>query len=226
VRFPPVFRLIVLLALGAALFRYSLLAQLCLATVLAGLAAVRGKDSLTQMIRALRRIRWLLLSLAIIYLVVAPEPGSSSSAGGILPAWADVELALRRAGVLVLLVCTVELIRQTTPAPELASAVALCLTPLRWLGLDTERFSRRVALTLEAVPRTADAVAHAAARSGIRGRDLSGWSEAAAALVRDIETGATHTPAQAELPRPPRPSTVDWIVLLAVLGCLIGLLRV
>jgi len=225
VRFPPVFRLVVLLALGAALFRYSLIAQLCLALALAGLAAVRSRDSLAQMIRALRRIRWLLISLAVIYLLVAPEPGVSPG-DGFLPAWSDVELALRRAGVLVLLVCTVELIRQTTPAPELASAVALCLTPLRWLGVDTERFSRRVALTLEAVPQTADAVAQAAGRAGIKGRKLSGWSEAAAELVREIETGATHTPPRAELPRPPRPVAADWIVLAAVLGCLVGLLWV
>lgn len=124
------------------------------------------------------------------------------------------------------MVSAVELIRQSTPAPELASAVALCLTPLRWIGVDTGRFSRRVALTLEAVPRTADAVAEAAGEAGIRGRNLSGWSEVAAALVRDIEAGATHTPLQAELPRLPRPARTDWLVLAAVLAGVFGLLWV
>lgn len=224
-RFPPVFRLVVLLALGAALFRYSLVAQCCLAVALAALAAWRGPDSVRQLARSLRRIRWLLLSLAVVYLVVAPEPGPGTG-DGYLPAWTDVELALRRAGVLVLLVSVVELIRQTTPAPELASAVALCLTPLRWIGADTDRFSRRVALTLEAVPRTADAVASAAGEAGIKGRNLSGWSEVAATLVRDIETGATHTPPQAELPRLSRPVATDWLALAAVLGGVLGLLWV
>lgn len=224
-RFPPVFRLVVLLALGAALFRYSLVAQCCLAAALGTLATLRGPDSVKQLARSLRRIRWLLLSLAVIYLLVAPEPNPGTG-GGYLPAWTDVELALRRAGVLVLLVSVVELIRQTTPAPELASAVALCLTPLRWIGVDTDRFSRRVALTLEAVPRTADAVAQAAGEAGIRARHLSGWSEVAAALVRDIEAGATHTPPHAELPRLPRPAPGDWLILAAVLGGVFGLLWV
>ncbi len=224
-RLPPVFRLVALLALGAALFRYSLSAQLCLAAVLGILAASWESTSLAQAFRALRRIRWLLLSLAVIYLFVAPEPDPTAR-WGILPGWSDVELALRRAGVLVLLVCTVELIRQTTPAPELAAAVALCLSPLAWLGVDTERFSRRVALTLEAVPRTADAVAQAAGRAGIKGRDLSGWSVAAAELVREIETGATHTPPQADLPGLPRPKAAEWLALAVVLAGLFGLLWV
>ena len=222
-RFPPVFRLVVLLALGACLFRYSLLAQVALAVAMAAMAAARGRESLRQMGRSLRRIRWLLLSLAIIYLLVAPEPDPGA---GVLPAWSDVDLALRRAGVLVLLVCAVELIRQTTPTAELASAVAQCLAPLRWLGADTERFSRRVALTLEAVPQTAEAVAAASGRAGIRGRNLSGWAEAAAALVQDIETGSTHTPPSAALPPPVRPVPADWLVLAAVVGCLAGLLWV
>lgn len=224
-RFPPVFRLAVLLALGAALFRYSLAAQVSLATVMLGLAAARGGESLRQLMHALRRVRWLLLSLAVIYLLVAPEP-RPGAAGGILPGWPDIELALRRAGVLVLLVSAVELIRQTTPAPEMAAAVAVLLRPLAWVGVDTARFSRRVALTLDAVPRTAEAVAHAAGRAGIRGRDLSGWSEAAAALVRDIESGATHTSPAAGLPGLASPAPADWLALAAVLSVLFGLLWV
>lgn len=222
-RFPPVFRLVSLLVLGAVVFRYSLAAQLCLAIVLGIFAATRGGDSLTSIYRALRRIRWLLLSLAVIYLLVAPEP---DLAGGsrFLPGWSDLELALRRAGVLVLLVAAVELMRQTTPAPQIASAIGLLLSPFRRAGVDTERFSRRVALTLEAVPGTAEAVAAAAGRAGIRARDLSGWSEAAAELVRNIEQGATHTPPEAALPAPPSPSIADWVALLIISLFVTGLL--
>jgi energy-coupling factor transporter transmembrane protein EcfT len=220
--FPPVFRLAALIALGAVVFRYSLTAQLCLAVVLCLLAAWRGSGSLDQIVRALRRIRWLLLSLAIIYLLIAPEPELSGRAR-FMPGWADLELALRRAGVLVLLVSAVELMRQTTPAAEIAAAIGQLLRPLRRFGINTERFSRRVALTLDAVPRTAEAVAAAAGRTGIRGRDLTGWSEAAAALVRDIEGGATHTSMGAGLPTLPGPTPADWIKLFALLGVIFGL---
>ena len=222
-RFPPVFRLIALIVLGSVVFRYSLIDQVLVAAVLFGFAARRGGDSLALVWRALRRIRWLLLSLAVIYLLVAPEPEVSGVA--FLPGWSDIELALRRAGVLVLLVTAVELMRQTTPAPEIAGALAALLRPLGMLGLDTRRLSRRIALTLDAVPRPAELVADAAGKAGIRGRDFGGWATAAAELVRDIENQAQRSQSDADLPKQPLPSLTDWLILGCVLMLLLGLLR-
>ncbi len=220
--FPPVFRLVALIALGAVIFRYSLAAQCCLAGGLLLVASRRGSGALRQIFRALRRIRWLLLSLAVIYLFIAPEPDMPGRAD-LLPGWADIELALRRAGVLILLVAAVELMRQTTPADQLAAAVSQLLRPLGWIGMDTRKFARRVALTLDAVPRTAEAVAAAAGRVGIRGRDLKGWAEAAAELVREIETGATHTRVGVHLPSLRQPTGADWLRLGAVLVIILAL---
>lgn len=222
-RFPPVFRLIALIALGSVVFRYGLLDQLLVLAVLCAIAVRRGRESLDLIWRALRRIRWLLLSLAVIYLLVAPEPEVSAIA--FLPGWSDIELALRRAGVLVLLVTAVELMRQTTPAPEIAGGIAVLLAPLSVLGLDTGRLSRRIALTLDAVPRTAELVTEAAGRAGIRGRDFGGWSSAAAELVREIEETAERSPAHADLPKQPTPDITDWLILGLVLVFLLGLLR-
>jgi energy-coupling factor transporter transmembrane protein EcfT len=219
-RFPPVFRLVALAALGVALFRYSLIGQLGVAALLLGLAAARGHGSIAQLWRAVRRIRWLLLSLVVVYIAFAPEP---TPTGRLVPAWAETEQALRRAGVLVLLVMAVDLMRQTTPPPCIAAALAALLSPLSWFGVSTGRFSRRVALTLDAVPRTADAVSAAAGRAGIRGRDLRGWAVAAAELIREIERGDTHTSETAALPRNPRPTLADWAVLAAVLALILGL---
>jgi energy-coupling factor transporter transmembrane protein EcfT len=219
-RFPPVFRLLALAALGAALFRYSLLGQAAVAALLLGFSANRGRESALGLWRAIRKIRWILFSLVLVYLVFAPEPSVGT---GALPAWTDLDQALRRAGVLILLVCAVELMRQTTPADAIAAALAALLKPLGWLGIDTERFSRRVALTLDAVPRTAQAVSDAARRAGIRGRDLGGWAAAAAELIREIEAGDTHTREAAVLPKNPRPEPMDWLALAGVLVVVIGL---
>ena len=210
------------MALGGVVFRYTLGDQLIVAACLFGLATFRGQDSLAMIWRALRRIRWLLLSLAVIYLLVAPEPKVS---GTFLPDWPDVELALRRAGVLVLLVAAVELMRQTTPAPHIAAALSVLLSPLAALGLNTTRVSRRIALTLDAVPRTAEVVAEAAGRAGIRGRDFGGWARAAADLVRDIEDRARGSIHPAELPAQPRPTLLDWLMLITILILIVGLLR-
>lgn len=212
----PAFRIMLLVALAAMLFRYSLPAMtIVLAILLAGAA---GAGVLRRVARSIRRIRWLLLSIAVIYLWVAPEP----AAGGAIPAWPDVELALRRAGVLVVLVAAVELLTLHTPAPLMAAGLVTVLRPLRILGVDVERFAGRLALTLEAVPATAEKVAEAAGGRRIR-RGIAGWGEAAADLVERIETDANAGPQAAALPDPGRAGLTDWLALAAGVAAVIAL---
>ena len=212
----PAFRILLLIALAAMLFRYSLAAMaLVLAALLAAAAASGG---LSRVWRSVRRIRWLLLSIAVIYLWIAPEP----AAGGVLPAWADVDLALRRAGVLVVLVAAVELLTLHTPAPLMAAGLVRLLRPLALVGVDVPRFSRRLALTLESVPATAEMVAAAAGARRIR-RGLAGWGEAAADLVESIEARAAAVPGGAGLPDPGRAGARDWLALCAGTAAVLAL---
>lgn len=202
----PAIRILLLVALAAMLFRYSLSAMALVLAVLLGAAA--RAEGLSRILRSIRRIRWLLVSIAVIYLWVAPEP----SAGGLLPGWPDVELALRRAGVLVVLVAAVELLTLNTPAPLMAAGLVRLLRPLEVLGIDVRRFATRLALTLEAVPATAELVAGAAGERRIR-RGVAGWGEAAADLVERIEAGARPVPGEATLPDPGPVRGTDWLVL-------------
>jgi energy-coupling factor transporter transmembrane protein EcfT len=207
-------------ALAAMLFRYSLVAMTLALALLLTAAAALGGDALRGVLKALRRIRWLLLSIAVIYLWIAPEPAADGAAW-LLPTWTDLDLALRRTGVLVVLVTAVELLRRLTPASQMAAALVMLLSPLARLGVDTGVFARRLALTLEAVPLTAERVAHAAAGRRIR-RGVAGWGEAAAGLIRDIESGAAGAPGDAALPRLRRPRAADWGWLAAgVAACLL-----
>ncbi|MGB5211799.1 MAG: hypothetical protein WBN31_01035 [Gammaproteobacteria bacterium] len=183
----PVLRLLLLIALGASLFRYSLSGQLLVLLVLVLLMARHGREALSRLVKAVRRIRWLLLSIAVIYLLVAPEPRPGGNWAW--PSANEWVLALRRAGVLVILVSAVEFLRQTTPAVTTAAAIAAILKPFRWLGFDPERFAMRTAMTLDAVPRTAEVVAQATGRAGIKPRQFDGWAAAAAGLISDIESG-------------------------------------
>lgn len=217
----PVVRLLALIALGACLFRLPLPSLAVVLVLLVGaVGLIGGRDGLAALVKSIRRIRWLLLSILIIYLVVAPEP----AADGALPGLTDLALALRRAGVLVVLVTAVELLRQTTPAPRTAAALVQVLGPLAWAGVDTARFARRVALTLEAVPATAETVGRSAGGVTIKKRQLRGWAEAAAALIRDIET-ETASPDAAALPVLGRPRPIDWLMLAGVVGVLYALMR-
>lgn len=215
----PAFRILLLLVLAGMLFRYSLVAMsLVLGVLLLG-AAVTDPGALRGVGKALRRIRWLLLSIVVIYLWVAPEPGLAGRPW-YLPSWGELDTALRRSGVLVVLVTAVELLRRRTEVSRLAAGLVLLLVPLARLGVDTGVFARRLALTLDAVPQTAERVAQAAGERRI-GRGIAGWGEAAAALVRDIEHGAASSPRDAALPVLHRPGMRDWLMLVAgVVVCL------
>jgi energy-coupling factor transporter transmembrane protein EcfT len=217
----PVLRLVLLLALGGALFRYSLAGQLAILAALVLMVGRGGRDKLELLYKALRRIRWLLLSIAVIYLLVAPEP--RPGAGWALPTWPEWSLALRRAGVLVILVSAVEWLRQTTPAATSAAAIAVLLRPLNRIGFRPERFALRTAMTLDAVPRTAEVVAQAAGRAGIKPRQFAGWAEAAAGLIEDIESGRGAVVAPSELPPVRRVTGTDLLLFGAALGLILGL---
>jgi energy-coupling factor transporter transmembrane protein EcfT len=215
----PALRILLLLVLAALLFRYSLAAIVLVLAILLGFAAAGGADKLSGILRSLRRIRWLLLSIAVIYLWVAPEPGVEGRPW-YLPSWHDVDIALRRSGVLVVLVTAVELLRRYTPAPQMAAGLLQLLTPVGRVGMNSELLARRLALTLDAVPRVAERVARAAAAGHIR-RGLAGWGEAAAELVRDIEAGTAGAPEDASLPRLGRPAVRDWLWFAAgAVACL------
>jgi hypothetical protein len=209
----PAFRILLLLVLASMLFRYSLPAMSLALAGLLGLAAASGQGTLGGILVALRRIRWLLLSIVVIYLWVAPEAGPAGRSWYV-PSLSEFDLALRRAGVLVVLVSAVELLRRNTDAARMAAGLVALLRPLAWLGIDTGTFARRLALTLDAVPLLSGRVARAAAGRRIR-RGVVGWGDAAAMLVRDIESGAATPMRGAALPSLPRPSPRDWLVFAA-----------
>lgn len=94
----------------------------------------------------------------------------------------------------------------------MAAGLVMLLNPLARLGVDTSVFARRLAMTLEAVPLTAERVARAAAGRRIR-RGIAGWGDAAAMLVQDIERGALRAPGTAALPVLQRPGGRDWLLL-------------
>jgi energy-coupling factor transport system permease protein len=219
----PVVRILALVILGAGLFQFSLTALIIVFATLLGLTAARGQQALRGLHKALRRIRWLLLSIVIIYLWVAPQP---DSAGGLIPATGDIVLALKRAGILAVLVTAVELLRQTTPAGYTAAAVALLISPLRIVGIDTTRFATRMALTLEAVPATSEVVIKAAGETTIKKLSLTGWAEAAARLIQDIETRGDDSTSTVRLPALATPTALDWLILLAVALATFSLTRI
>jgi hypothetical protein len=210
----PVIRILALVFLGAGLFQLGLKALSLVFALLLLMSAIRGREALLGLRKALKRIRWLLLSIVIM--------GTDS---GFLPANADIVLALKRAGILAVLVAAVELLRQTTPAEYTASAIAMLISPLRMLGVDTTRFAKRMALTLEAVPATSELVVRAAGETTIKKGSLAGWAEAAARLIGDIETRKDGQVTDIQLPKLGAPLMLDWLLLAMIALSTLGLTR-
>lgn len=146
------------------------------------------------------RLRWLSLAILLLYLLFngAPQPGE----------------ALVRVLVLCLAVSAVQFTLHGLAPGLLADGLVRVLAPCRRLGLDTERFARRLVLTLAAVPQVqamiaAQAPGHPAQR--------------AAALVRSIESEPPDIGAGSREDTGPVPA-VQWLCPLAVAAAGVALL--
>lgn len=103
--------------------------------------------ALTMMLR----LRWLLLSMFIIYLWFTPGVPLWPELSLWSPSREGVMMGLHRAAVLLLLVTAVSLLLQSTPRTQMVAALLWLLKPLAMLGFPNERFAVRLALTMEAV---------------------------------------------------------------------------
>ena len=105
-----------------------------------------------SLLRMMRRVRWLLLAILILY-------GWFTPGTALIPAWAPyspslegLQQGLLRAAVLLAIVAAVYLLITTTPRGDLVAGLLWCGRPLRRLGVDDQRFAVRLVLALEAVP--------------------------------------------------------------------------
>lgn len=119
------------------------------------------------------RLRWLLAAVVLVYAFLSPGDGFR---------WFD---AVARGAVLVCAVVAVQLALHGLPAAELASALSRVLAPLTRVGIRSERFAHRLALTLDAVPEVQALIARTPAPQS--GRPWERLAGRAAAVVAAIE---------------------------------------
>lgn len=145
----PLTRLLALLIVAPSLGGLPLLDLTVLTLLL--LAGYRHSSpaALPRLRFGIGRLRWLLLSILVLYLGFTPgEPLTAWTPGfsreGLLE-------GSRRVLVLLSLVTAVYWLMATTPVPQLVGAFDQLLRPLRICRVPTERFTRRLALTLAAL---------------------------------------------------------------------------
>lgn len=117
-------------------------ASLLLAVALAGL---RDRACLTM----LRRARWLLISLLLVYGLATQGPELVIGEVSLTVSRGGLEAGLLQACRLVAMIAGLALLLALTPVPQLIAGIHAIISPLRIFGVDPERTALRLSLTLE-----------------------------------------------------------------------------
>lgn len=214
---------IVMLVVFAGLLAQGELPRLLLSFALLAIlhGAVRTVD-FAVLGRMLQRMRWLFVSLAVIYLWFTPGDPLFPVLGAVSPTAEGVRAGALRVGLLVVLVTAVNLLLQSTSREQLLVGLYWLARPLQWLGFSRERLAVRMVLVLETVPHL---------QSMLQGRkpDLRGKSAvhlvgetAARYFETALEKAACAPCGMIEIPEGCRPPIYQWLYPV-VFGMLIWL---
>jgi len=148
----PVIRVVCFLLFSIALARPDP-EQLAFAIILiTGLLFVLSLEGVKQAFSMVKRLRWLLLSVFVIYGWFTPGPLIQLPLPDyLLPSLPGLEAGLLRILTLIMLLLAVGSLLVTTSRQQLIAALYWLLTPLRWIRWQPERFAIRLALTLDYV---------------------------------------------------------------------------
>ena len=187
--------------------------------VLLLLYALHGghREAFAQSGFMLYRLRWLFLSLWVLY--AGFTPGQA-----LIPAWGDwsptlegIEQGLFRTAVLVCLIIGVQLLITGTRRDELLNAIVWLSRPLRVVGVHSERLALRMVLVMEAVPAVQSLLTEPAHRPAEAPTRLGRLSARAAQLFSDVLERAEHAPPQSmPLVTGLAPPVWQWLIPLVV----------
>ncbi|MDX1250982.1 MAG: hypothetical protein IDH49_01755 [Gammaproteobacteria bacterium] len=159
----PIIRIAGFLVLAAFLSFGSLNILLIAAALLVVLYLIAGASHLSPALKMLRRMRWLFLSLAIVYFWFTPGEPLLFSASSWAPTREGLEEGVIRIASLIAIVLAVNLLLQTTSRDQLLSAVHWLAGPLRVIGIPRDRLALRMTLVFDAVPKVQALVAPSSA---------------------------------------------------------------
>lgn len=152
---PPVRILsLLVLATGLASGHPPVLVAGGLILIFAAIFALRGHPAFggSGLLRMLRRVRWLLLAMLILFGWFTPGDPLLPQLGGWSPSQQGMYQGLLRVSALLAIVAAVYLLLVTTSRGALVGGLLWYGRPLRQIGIDDRRFAVRLVLALEAVP--------------------------------------------------------------------------
>jgi len=99
----------------------------------------------------LKRMRWLFLSMMVVYFWFTPGREVFPALEGFSPSWQGIQIGGLRIGSLVVIVTAVNIIIRSTSTELMTSGLLWLLAPLRYVGLPHERLALRIVLTFNMI---------------------------------------------------------------------------
>lgn len=159
------------------------------------------------LLRLLRRTRWILLSLLLIYAYTTPGAGLWADLGAASPTREGLQEGVLQLVRLLGVLSSLAILLVLLPLPRLISGLYTLAYPLRWLGVARERIAVRLALTLEYAEAT-------------MGDTASDWRATVRQAIAPAQGGASHIELQLQSFR-----IADYALLLAVVVAVLGVWR-
>jgi len=223
----PVLRIVsfIIFSLFLALGNPGQLIAAALAVIL--LFATTGRESFTGAWPILRRMRWFLLSILVIYAWMTPGPA-------LLPGFADSVWLPTTTGLingderllaLALIVAAVHWLLFVTPRNQLISALYWLALPLQLVGVSRQRFAVRIALILSRVIEVQELVGQQVKQSKVSRGDIRGYADVSAGLVEEVIRRGEQAPCEeVEIDVADRPAAWQWVwpLLLTAILMLAG----
>ncbi len=193
--------------------------QLLVGAVLVGVLCVwLGEECRRCSLRMVRRARWLLLSIAVVYFWFTPGLAVWPLAPPALHAWLPsvdgMLLGALRAGALAVIIVAVSALRASTTQLQLLAALHSLAAPLAWFGVARERVAVRTTLTLAVVTEMGEKMNIARAGAGP-------WyaraGEVASSLFQGALARAEAAPCEPiTIPKQRRAPLWQWLVPIAL----------
>jgi len=107
-----------------------------------------------QLLRLLRRTRWLIAVLLLSYAYALPGTALWPALGWASPSFEGLQQGALRVGRLALMLAGLALLLAYTSRPRLVYGLYALARPLAWLGFDRRAFAVRLGLTLDYAERS------------------------------------------------------------------------
>ena len=147
----PVIRIVTFLVFGLGVVFGNVQHLLLAVLLLAAGYAVWHPHLFKMNWQMLRRMRWLFLSILVIYLWFTPGHPLLPVVGSLSPSMEGLQFGFYRICSLVFIVLALNLLIKSIARDELIAGILWLLHPLRLLGLPDERLAVRIALTFDVV---------------------------------------------------------------------------